>query len=563
VRTLAEIETRQALDALTREPAGALPAWPDLASIEVVSAKSPESHPGIAFADLGCHWIYTTLRDAPDTSLDTLFTPLRTPDAPAPLLAARFALRSLRALDRALREIPADLVRASRTLAVLEGDTAADRDKLSPYRAVREGSVHLGRELWSTAVSRLAATAPPARARIARALASHADAHLAAKTGDYEGTWRALHEGWAGDTPLARNTREAVSDRELAAQLWRVTMECANHRGDVAAAQNAAASTERMFRRGLSLALLAERLRVRNLAHVVLQNQLPASPEHAPALREALLTDASTLEAAADEAGAVLEVAMPAGYCELPPPPDSPDEASLWRALDHDAPRWQSPDLERGRCYGSVARTHAFLGDVDRALDLALRARSFFADSSIDLAFNASVIARIELERVRRTRRPASAALAAALTLAGVRSLSTPKAALGALVTNPAARFGIDLILRALAWNAGLDGLRPDDWRNALRKSGESSLFGMLSTGEFRSHPTELIARHAAELLRAGGDEPAAQRWFELALALSREAAPGSTIARFAPFVAALASDPSFTGQGPEGCWLNPTFEYR
>src|SRR5213078_2052439 len=84
------------------------------------------------------------------------------------------------------------------------------------------------------------------------------------------------------------------------------------------------------------------------------------------------------------------------------PPGEEPSlaESRLW-ALAHVSRPSNAPDRERGRCYGTVARSRAFLGEFNRARGTALRARSYFTGSGFDLAFNASVIARIELERIR------------------------------------------------------------------------------------------------------------------------------------------------------------------
>jgi hypothetical protein len=54
-----------------------------------------------------------------------------------------------------------------------------------------------------------------------------------------------------------------------------------------------------------------------------------------------------------------------------------------------------------------------------------------------------------------------------------------------------------------------------------------------------------------------------ARRLFDLSLDLCADAAPGTTLARFAPFTRALRDDPSFKSNGPAGSVLNPVFEYR
>lgn len=562
VRTLAEVETRQALDALNRDAIGWLTPWPVLASTQVVSAYSAQVHPGVVFADVGCHHLYTTLRDAPWISFDALWPALCTGTGNAPVFIARHGLRALRQVDRALRDIPSDLVRASRAAAALEGDVKGNVRSLSPFPAAREGTARLARALYGSAVSALAALPASKLTLVARQLAAQAASHLSVKTGDYEGTWQALSDGWCSAVPLAEKTRRAITDRHAAARLWRLTMQCANHRGDIASAEHARAECEAIFAKGLSFSLLSERLHVRTLANVHLQNRLPEAPDM-EGLRLALEQEAQALVVAADEAGDVVALMAPQKVEWEMEVLYSATEIELWLRLAADRPKFMIPDHDRGKAFGTAARSAAFLGDLDRASGLALRARSHFADSPESLRFNAAVIARIEVERIRLRGGSVQSALAAALSLSGALDIRTPKAALDALRYDRGARFNLDILLRAIRWGALPSLLSLDVWVAALRKEGEDSYFGLSSRGEYRSHPTELIARHAAEILRAGGEVAAANRWFDLSIQLSEAGPENSTTRRFGPFTRRLADDPTFISDGAFGQMLNPSFEYR
>ena len=111
--------------------------------------------------------------------------------------------------------------------------------------------------------------------------------------------------------------------------------------------------------------------------------------------------------------------------------------------------------------------------------------------------------------------------------LAGATPLADPEVAVQALRSDVGNRFAFDILLRVLLWNG------PGDAREAygpllddLRSREGSRLYGVLR--DLRSHPTELIARHAAELLvQHGFGSKASNIWFDLSLALT-EAGEGS-----------------------------------
>lgn len=544
VRTTAEAEVRQALEALRREAPGLLPLPPELNSVEVLSAAGRVAHAGVQFADAGCNRVFRCLsqRDEVDADeISKLFSGSRFG------LVGRDALRRLRAVDRSFRMTPTDLVSAAREI---QRSTAVER---AGHPAIQAASQELLNEFWSSTIDMLGGRADQS---VAQALFSMADLHLAAKTGSYEGVWNALAEGWSSDGPLASRLRTSVRDRELAARLWRVTLECANHRGDVAAAERAEREFAELLRQGHSLVLLAEWLVVSNLSAVRLQNGLPTASQDHDVVIKKLQESVKNQVAAADAAGEVLQLAMSASPTP-PVGPDDADEARLWSALGT-APSWSSPDRERGRHYGTAARSLGFIGDLERARELGLRARGFFSDSPMDLRFNASVLARIELERARLDKKSApQPLLLAAMKLAGCGDLEDPGACASAVQRNPAMRFALDLVLRQLLWTEA-EPRQLEKWRRALKRDGSDSLLYALSAPELRTHPSELIARHAGELLEG---EAAATKWFELSLAISGASALGSTLYRFGEFTRLLLAPTK--GEGPHGCVTNPSFEYR
>ncbi len=100
-----------------------------------------------------------------------------------------------------------------------------------------------------------------------------------------------------------------------------------------------------------------------------------------------------------------------------------------------------------------------------------------------------------------------------------------------------------------------------DAWRTDLAKAAEGYVYTPIQAQ--RSHPTELVARHAAEVLRkAGAAEAAVRAWFELSLAVS-DSAPEGTMRRLGTFTRALAEGSVLTTSAPYGSLLNPSFEYR
>jgi hypothetical protein len=562
VRSHAEVEVRQALDALSREEHGRLPAWPSLNSVKAATADYGGAHPGVFFADFACNFLHGVLRGVGAT--EGAVNPLDPDGRNPPLVIARGGLRMLRGLDRALREGAPDLWQASQLLESLIGNARGNSQGLSPFRVARDGTVRVARLLWDRACLVLGSDLKPREAAaVGWVLSGRVQAALAAKTGDYEGTWRALEAVWAGDGRLAGLVRGSLGNRELSARLWRQTLECANHRGDVSVGRRAVESFRRELEAGLSFALLSERQQVDNLEQVMLQNCLPAEEELVGGLLSELEGSVSRLARTADEDGELIALALrqQAGERSSPGLEDAA-EVALMAALGQEF-CWQAPDQERGRLYGTAARSLAFSGKLEEALTLAAKARGFFMDSPLDLRINAAILSRILLEKARLSEgaQPRPSGLHEALLRAGVGELRKARDAAERIEREAGMRFTLDLILRSLLWAPGC--VPSEGWTDVLCDRRPKSLFSTLSSGELRSHPTELIARHAGEWLARQQLRAEARAWFVLSHEVCVHSTEGSVLRRFLPFTSRLAEMLADCPEGRPGSILNPSFEYR
>jgi hypothetical protein len=551
-RAMSEAEVRAALDALRREPAGALPPAPEPGSVRADSATQYRAaHFGLGLADAGCNFVYGALRAGRDG-----LAHLHGPFQPAFLVSVG-AARSMRAIDRALRETPPSLVNAAKIVAHLVANTAATAHNPGDTLALREGAQACSEFLWTHAGDALSRTGDANEC--CRSLAGLADIELAARSGSFEGLWLALQSGWCGSGALAMTSRAKLRDRALVARLWRMTLECANHRGDVQAAALAVREFEALATHGRSLQVLAEEFHVRNLVVVAAQNELPSLPEHTERVIRNLEDRTHELQQLAAKISGIVSSF---GAARQMTRSDTDNELRLWKSALGTEPAWAAPDREQGMSWGTIARSWAFCGRLDEALRAAFQARACFGDSPADLHFNAAVIARIELERCRIVSGSPQAgelALDAALLRCEATQMASQRR-LPAFQATPALRFRFDILLRALLWASkpSIDADSVITWLTG------NELIGILSRAEMRSHPTELVARHAGELLRRRG-YPAAisTRWFDLSLALCSESPADSTLPRLAPFTARLRDDPQFSYEGPPGSILHPTFEYR
>jgi hypothetical protein len=552
-------EAREALDALARSAHGRLPAWPLVHSVSVVTAGSAAVHPGVLASDYFCNRTYTATREKATTTRHELTAP--SAGASSSVLVVDYHLLSLvRSVDEALRHEPPNLHQLGVALAKLEiarRTFKADGERL--FLGV-EGAGLVAALLLGEGEKRLIAACQEDKnlaLSIAQRLAGDAQSELELKHGDYDGTATALRLGFSGETPLAQMIR-AIPDRELVARLYRLSLECCNHTGDSAGSAAASAGFASTLAAGASLALLGEALKVANLNNVALQNELPCPAEDAPPLLLKLTENATQLQ----ELSRQLSHPFLQHAVHSTPGAQALDEHErALRELSGFSNGWTRNDREHGRCLGTAARSLAFAGDLDAARNLALEARGFFADSPFDLAFNAAVLTRIELERARTTPHTTNAPLVRLLLkLSGAEPLRDPVRLDAALKTDPAARFAFDLLLRQLLWAPQIsEPVTDQPVIDLLALGQQSSVYQTLRT--ISSHPSEMIARHTAELLRRQQRKAKmVARWFELALELTASSAM-PTLKRLSLFTRHVAE--GGVAAGPPGSVLNPSFEYR
>lgn len=521
--------------------------------LEEESASRTRAHAGLHLADVVCGAVRTAFYDG--VGVPALW--------PAHLVDALLVIdhrdvRALCELDELSREDDLDLVRLAERCARLDARAAGERGHAA---LTARGAARLARAFFAHAVARWEQRDDRALAGLVARLAGAVHGRLEEKSGQYEGAWRALELAWAGDGALARRARALAIDAERRAALDRMTIECANHRGDVAAAELA---WER-FRAGVaglrSLAVLAESLRAHNVWHGALQNRLPAPADEIEVLRARLAADGDALERRATSAGELADVVpdVRADDGQDRDVPASDDELRLWSALGEARGRC-IPDREVGRCFGTVARTWAFLGDHERAVRAALQARRRFGDDAFDLRFNAIVLLTILCDeaRVAGAERARSTAIAALLDQVCGARFDRPREVVTRLDAAPGERFALDRLLRALLWaRSAVRAPLARAWREHLAEGRDSVLFKALAL-RHRTHPSELLARHAAEL----SEGAARAAWLALSLELTDAAPEGSTLRRFSAFTRGLQGGAP-VAEAVAGSELAPTFEYR
>jgi hypothetical protein len=552
-------EARESLDALARSAKGRLSPWPLVHSIVVATASSEAVHPGVLASDYFCNRTYAATRKKASTTRREL-TEGASWDPRSVLIVDYHLLHLVRSLDEALRLEPPHLHQLGVALTKIELARQTFQADGSRLFLGAEGTSAVAELLLAQGEKRLLEACRADKNltwAIAQRLAGDAQSELDLKHGDYEGTRRALELGFSGKSELAQLLR-GISDRELVARLYRLTLECSNHVGDGASSTWAREGFASTFAGGASLALLGEALRVENLTNVALQNELPCPAEGAPALLASISESARKLRDLAERLSQpVLSFAPPAA----PDAPKMSDEERELRELTGLSATWARSDREYGRCLGTSARSLAFVGDLDGARGLALAARGHFQDSPFDLAFNAAVLARIELERARTAPESTQESLLRhLLRLSGAEALRDAARLETALESDPAQRFALELLLRQLLWaphvsDAGVDRALID----SFGRGASGPLYTKLRS--LRSHPTEMIARHVGELLRIHQrGAKAVQSWFELSLELTA-ASPMPTLQRLAAFTSWLQQGGA--AEGPPGSLRNPTFEYR
>jgi hypothetical protein len=366
--------------------------------------------------------------------------------------------------------------------------------------------------------------------------------------GDYEACEKVLRLFWdadpGGETPVIE--RVLGRDHWTLARARIARARIANRRGDAQQAHRSVALARRSAAYESSLRSRLLSIEAALLDAVAAQNQWPFEP------------GSQVDEDAMEEAGRVLdgvtrELRLIMGtQAEEPPADFQPlDLGHIGRE------EWRSlRDPLFGKALGSLGRTWAFLGRHDEAARALLDARSLFVASK-DRRRCAHHLAHVELDRgpelsfVRMQR---------VLDQIAPASDRSPEPGLRRLAgEDKAFRFTVNLLLKTLAHGLSMPGLDRDPWAAALAAEGIGSWLEEVRA--LRSRPTELLARHAAELLRVSGEELAAGRWFALGVEIGREG--GATMQRLAVFTERLWRGADEDPTAPRGSVLRPSYEYR
>lgn len=536
-RGLVQADLRSILDA-----ADVLPVQ----SLGVVASESGTAHAALALADVGCN----AIQRGQSGGYEALVQPWTSRSVSAPWIVRVEDVTAVNRIDEAL--LSGHLVDANELLESLRRDALAkpDAPRIASYKAADD--------LLRLRLDVLAKT-PQSFRMLSALLAADASGRLEMTSGTYEGTWRALAQGFfSNKNPLAVAMRENVNDRQRRARLYRLVAECAHLRGDDVNTERAAARFESELSHGVSLSLLSETAVVRNLRVMAIQNALPASDETIDAvtmeLTQATELLRDTVAQAATLASTTSSLAE-SGASALPE-----EEAELWTLLGQPAPAAVMYDRVLGRCLGTVARSLAFLGRHDDAVRAALGARSYVQGDAFELRNNATSLGRILLDACRSGgAAERKSAIEKALRLAGASDLVIREQVLLHLPDAPALRFSVDLLLRAIIFcPLAVDITLMRSWTADIEKGRSAELYEVLTGSALRSHPSELIARHAGEICTNDASKHA---WLELSREISSAAAENSTPRRLEPFTRALLEGAPATGT--RGSTSNPTFEHR
>ncbi|MCB9609784.1 MAG: hypothetical protein H6716_24540 [Polyangiaceae bacterium] len=371
---------------------------------------------------------------------------------------------------------------------------------------------------------------------------------LDARAGDYEAPEEILKRAFGGGSSASGSRADALFGRQaftLAAALAQRAF-VANHRGDTETARNALARAYDAAGRETSLRAAVLRLECLTFMAVACQDAWPYAAPGDQA-REDLVRVEQRLGAAVESFRQVVQ-ALPAS---------DPARAADAQPLDLGELGVEAPsntqDPALGAALGTLGRTRAFLGDHDAAARTLLEARSQFA-TELDRAVNAAFLAHLELDRGPQAD---AARLECVLSTLAPAEARTPSHAIARLrVHDFGFRFTLDIVLKTLAAGVALHGTSAAEWQEALMGD---DLFGLLAVQ--RSHPTELIGRHAGEVLQRAGHAAEAQRWFTLSVQVA--AAGGSALQRTAVFTNLLAQHGAQAATGPRGCLTNPCYAQR
>jgi|GEM_PF-2246772 len=367
---------------------------------------------------------------------------------------------------------------------------------------------------------------------------------LEARQGDYEACEEVLSRLWDEKSPGKSTLESALgSDPYLFAEALILRAHIANHRGDVAKARTALKKAMAVSDHENSLRMLLLKLKAATLSTVAAQNQWPFEAKNADAI--AAVREASeTLNVTVEKAGLILDVMN--------------KETSSYSK--NDAPmsgtKNEVKDPSFGAALGTLGRCCAFLGLHKEATDCLEHATRHFI-SSLDLSLNASFLLHIEFDRPGGP--DANKVNALFNRILPVENRSPGVIVQSILNGNPGICFSMDLLLKALLANASVEGVDLDKWHIGLSDGKKDGLFQIFSG--MHSHPTELIGRHAGELLRKTKNETMARQWFELGILVGNKG--GETMQRLAMFTKRLLDGKGPDLKQPIGSIFNPNFEYR
>ncbi len=348
-----------------------------------------------------------------------------------------------------------------------------------------------------------------------------------ARAGDYEACELVLRALWD-----PHDSDDGVASAAFADDPWALVStyltrtRVANHRGDTERAVEALRRVREASAKERSLRMFLAAVQASTIAAVTEQNRWPFDPSLDPGAPAAM-------EAITHWLAGVVRDAWPGALADAHVP---------------------STDPTLGAALGTLGRTYGFLGRSDEALALLVRARECFV-APLDLAMNAAFQAHVALDMPET----GDAALSQALDALVERGERDPDSCARRLERESGFRFTAGLLFKCLALGRRRVGLSHEPWVAALERSDAGSLLSWCASQ--RSHPTELLARHAGEFLLRTGHHEAAAPWFALGVALGR--AGGPTLQRFADFTEHLAQGRGADRSAPLGSVRNPTTEYR
>ena len=374
-------------------------------------------------------------------------------------------------------------------------------------------------------MARLARLQPSRRGALLTGLVNDLETATELRTGDYRAEAAVLDRLARGDVDLLEQSLRG--DPWTLARAYQQALAIANHIGAVDEGAAALRRAREYGRRETSLRGHALLLQIETLAAVHLQNRWPFSADDAAA--------AQAMEDAAAHLGPVV------------------DEARRLRERLLVLSNAPTGDAVLAEALGTLGRTLAFVGHHDGARERLLEARTHLT-SERDLAVNACHLCQVELDTIAPSPERFGECLTWFLDDAGRHPEAVSRRLFGG---DRGHRFTLNVLLKALVQGVAVVGAVPEQWQLALQRDDPDSILAALRASP--SHPTELVARRAAELLSAG---PARERWFDLAAACAlSDNRP--TLLAIAAFTCHLRAGGRPDTSALRGSLLNPCFEYR